>query len=93
MEKYKVTIIEGLTAYHKDICANALRLVIERGKEYAPDEDTLRTFKDAAQMYGCKPNDVARMQICLKIARMKYQYKPDTIYDLINYVIYHSNLI
>ncbi len=88
-----MTTIQDLKAYHKNICANALRLVIERGKEYAPDDDTLRTFKDAALMYGCNPSDVARMQICLKIARMKYQYKPDTTYDLINYIIYHSELI
>ena len=88
-----MTTISGLLAYHQDICNNALRLVQERGKEYSPDDDTLKTFRDAAVMYGCKPSDVARMQICLKIARMKYQYKVDTTYDLINYVIYHSELI
>jgi len=88
-----MTTIEELKAYYQGICSNALRLVVERGKEYAPDEDTLRTFKDAAAIYGCKPSDVARMQICLKIARLKYQYKVDTTYDLINYVIYHSELI
>lgn len=91
-----MTTIEALREYHRNVCANALRLVTERGIEYAPakdTEDTLITFKDAAQMYGCKPSDVARMQICLKVARLKYGYKPDTTYDLINYVIYHSSLI
>lgn len=87
-----MTTIEDLTEFHKRVCSNALALVSQRGKEYAPDEDTLRTFKDAAQMYGCEPSDVARMQICLKVARLKYQYKIDTTYDLINYIVYLSRL-
>jgi len=88
-----MTTIEGLKAYHQNICDNARKLVEERGKEYAVEEDTLITFRDAAQMYGCKPSDVARMMICIKVARMKFQHKVDTTYDLINYVVYHSELI
>ena len=89
----QMTTIEELKTYHKDICDFARELVTTRGKEYAVEEDTLITFRDAAQMYGCKPSDVARMMICIKVARMKFQHKVDTTYDLINYVVYHSELI
>jgi hypothetical protein len=88
-----LTTIEELKTYHEVICNHARKLVSERGKEYAVEEDTLITFRDAAAMYGCKPSDVARMMICIKIARLKFQHSMDTTYDLINYVIYHSELI
>ena len=87
-----MTTIEQLEKYHLDLCQSARTLVRERGNEYASDDDTLETFKRAALMYGCEPKDVARMQICLKVARMKKGYKQDTVKDLINYAVYYDIL-
>jgi len=78
----------SLIALHKNLCEIALKIALQRGKEYATDEDELRTFKTAAATYGCKPQDIARMQLCLKVARMQEGIKQDTLLDIINYAVY-----
>lgn len=85
--------IEELTAVHQGICKEALLLACKRGDEYARREDTLKTFYSAAEMMNCKPEDVADTLISIKVSRLlNGQYKLDTIYDLINYLIYKAVL-
>jgi len=78
---------QQLEQHHKSICSEALSIALRRGVEYSHEDDELRTFRDAGQLFGCKPSDVARMQLCLKVARMR-ELKMDTVYDMINYAIY-----
>lgn len=87
----KITTAQ-LKKHHDNLCANAWNISIQRGKEYAADEDTLETFRNAALIYGCEPADVARMQMCLKVARLKRGYKKDTVLDLINFTIDYDAL-
>ena len=74
--------------YHDAFCVEAREISLQRGDEYANQEDELRTFRTAAELYGCKPSDVARMLVCLKCARMQTDRKKDTKRDLVNFVIY-----
>ena len=82
-----ITRIE-LEKIHKIVCEKALQIAIERGDEYSNNTDELRTFRLTGQLFGCEPSDVAKMQVCLKVARLKNDGKIDTGLDLINYVIY-----
>lgn len=84
--------LKELLREHDGICNNARDLVSERGREYADDNDTLETFRKAALMFGCNPSDVAYLQICLKVARMRRDQSRDSILDLINYAVYFNTL-
>ena len=79
---------EELIKFHNDLCARARLIALERGEEYATDDDELRTFRTAARAFGCEPQDIARMQLCLKVARLQQGMKQDTILDIINYAVY-----
>ena len=85
--------IEELTERHQNICKEALLLACKRGDEYARREDTLQTFKAAAEFGGVTPEQVANVMIAVKVSRLlNGQFKMDTIYDLINYLIYKAVL-
>ena len=77
-----------LSNYHDAFCQEAKEISLQRGDEYANQEDELKTFRIAAELYGCKPSDVAKMMVCLKTARLMTDSKKDTKRDLVNFVIY-----
>ena len=92
-----MTTTQALRAFHEDICNNARDLVTERGTEYAVDTDTLRVFKQAGEMAIESPSKIAYIMLCVKVARLENQMLhshniTDTVYDLINYVIYAYDL-
>ena len=92
-----MTTIQGLQAFHEDVCANARQLVTERGNEYAVSPDTLRVFKQAGEMAIESPSKIAFILLCVKVARLENQMLhdkdiTDTIYDLINYAVYTYEL-
>ena len=62
----------------------------QRGKEYATDEDTLKTFRHAAAMLGIEPSKVVDQLIAVKVARMfnSKEIPYDSVLDCINYLVY-----
>lgn len=82
--------IDQLKTRHKEICDSALKLVEERGNEYAAPRDTLSTFRKTAAMLNTHPSDIADNMIALKVARMTntIDLQMDSILDCINYLVY-----
>lgn len=84
--------IEQLKTRHKEICDAALKLVEQRGNEYAVNYDTLRTFRRAASFNDYQPSEIADVMIAIKISRMfnndSENIPYDSIMDCINYLVY-----
>jgi hypothetical protein len=92
--------IDKVTDRENELSYLGRKIMMERGKEYAvDDEDTLNNFRRAAAAFWkctgpnntCTAADVARMQKCLKVIRM-VTYKEDTVIDDRNYGVYYDVL-
>ncbi len=90
--------IEELIQKHKTICLDALDLVKQRGREYATDEDTLKTFREVSEEMGVNSSTIAMVLLSIKHKRLIEQIKngkpiTDSSRDLINYTIYVEVLL
>lgn len=84
-----MTTIEEVQALHERICNQARSLCAQRGEEYANPADTLLTFRQAGEMLNLHPSVIVDNMIAVKISRLfNGELKLDTIYDLINYLVY-----
>ena len=81
--------IQEVQRIHESICNQARALCAQRGEEYAVPEDTLATFRQAALVQGKMPSEIVDVLIGVKVSRLlNGDFKLDTVYDLINYLVY-----
>lgn len=89
-----MTTIEQLKAEHKRICDNARNIAVERGTQYATEEDTLQTFSRASYLIGSTSALLCMDLIGIKVSRLSQQIMTnptgmmDSIFDIINYLVY-----
>jgi hypothetical protein len=87
-----MTTIEQIIDKHRKVCNEAFNLIVERGKEYANEDDELKTFKAVGVTMSHKPSEVAFLLLSIKYHRIMEQISKnkiprDSFRDLINYCV------
>lgn len=87
-----MTTIEQIITKHKKVCQEAFDLIVQRGKEYANEDDELKTFRAVGVSMSHKPSEVALLLLSIKYHRIMEQVSKnkiprDSFRDLINYCI------
>lgn len=94
---YLITI-EKLLYEQNFIFGECQEIVKQRGKEYATDVDTLKTFREVGEEHGIPASKVAAILLSIKYKRIMEQLKngkipTDSFRDLINYTVYVEVLL
>lgn len=82
--------LEELLARHESICIEESQLIKDRGQKYdISEQDTLSSFKIAAQLKQTTEKDILLDMIAIKYARIKNGISvKDSIRDCRNYLFY-----